>query len=194
MAFLLVGCARSPMSINSFDGLGWGTTRDSIIELRGQPGAQTDDQLVYAVDEDFYGFTVDRHYFGFSGPCSDGVVDQRVACDLQHGGYRLKSRSQSAITDDDYRRLQTQLTYQYGTPEVASETSRRLDANHNFLANARRSTATFVRDDGSYIQLYRFDYDRDHYWNQLLVSKDIQLLTLWFVSAEYAKQQRQHRY
>ena len=184
---ILVTCLflTSPVfasGLSGFDGLDWGSSRNDIIEVKGNPTYNWGTSAVWTVagSETVGGYAIDNVYFQFKEGCSELKETISEPCFMWGGSYVFVDGSLSMFEE-----LTPKIASRYGQYYEEKETDPQEDySTKQFLGNHVTTTRIFDLDDGSRVSIYV--KERDRTWSQYgdAKSKGVFALGLSYESSE----------
>ena len=115
-AVLLIGLITTNVvwaQVTGFDGFDWGSSRNDIWEVRGEPDKFEDTEITYSASDEVGGFAVDKTTFHFKQGCSALKETVSQDCFLWSGRYEFATRSR-----DDVETIIKLLETPYGPTDV----------------------------------------------------------------------------
>jgi hypothetical protein len=172
--------------IDGFDGFKWGTTKNKIIESRGDEPIIWGDFEVWQAKggETVSGFPIKLIGYEFKEGCDENNETRSSPCFLGGGAYLLETTS-----TDDIVTLTALLRGKYGKDRITHEVEKKSNPSDGFLyANINSTRHIWQQVDKSAIELFYKSYDRDYVENLNEVKKGVFRVGVRYYSSDYMKQ------
>ena len=186
LALVILSAEVFANPIDSFDGFKWGTTKNQIMESRGdEPIIWGDFEVWQAKEgETVSGFPVKLIGYEFKDGCDENNKTRPSPCFLGGGAYLLETTS-----TDDIATLTGLLRGKYGKDRITHEMEKKRNPNDSFLyANINSTRHIWQQADKSAIELFYKSYDRDFVENLNEVKKGVFRVGVRYYSSDYMKQ------
>jgi hypothetical protein len=174
-----------------FDGFPWGSSRNDIIEIRGNPTYLYDTSMTYAeVEDEIAGFGIKYLKYGFKEGCSKLKETISQPCSLWEGSYNLEGTTEKVLNE-----LIALISSSYGEYTTESVERRNEDySTKKLLALETWTTRTFTQVDGSSILVMDTKVDRDFRQNEFTsYKKGITAINVGYHSANYNEVQERKK-
>lgn len=180
----------SAESIEAFDGFDWGTSRSSIIEVRGKPFHVSGTIMLYTdVKDKIGGYKVDDVFYVFKEGCSKLKESISEHCQLWYGAYALEVNS-----EQDFKELTKKISSLYGDYTVSQSSEEVTDYNdETVLAIETETTHRFQQADGSAVEVLKKEYDRDLEIHGNDKEAGIFSIAINYMSSEYTQNQKRKK-
>lgn len=172
--------------IDGFDGFKWGTTKNEIVEARGdEPIIWGDFEVWQAKDgETVSGFPIKLIGYEFKDGCDEVNETRSSPCLLGSGAYLLETTS-----TDDIATLIKLLSEKYGKDRITQQVEKKSRPGDGFLyANINITRHIWQQADNSAIELFYKSYDRDFVENLNEVKKGVFRVGVRYYSPDAMKQ------
>ena len=172
--------------IDGFDGFKWGTTKNEIMESRGDEPIIWGDFEVWQAKggETVSGFPIKLIGYEFKDGCDENNETRSSPCFLGGGAYLLETTS-----TDDIATLTGLLRGKYGKDRITHEVEKKRHPSDGFLyANINSTRHIWQQADKSAIELFYKSYDRDYVENLNEVKKGVFRVGVRYYSSDYMKQ------
>ncbi len=172
--------------IDGFDGFKWGTTKNEIVEARGDEPIIWGDFEVWQAKagETVSGFPIKLIGYEFKDGCDEVNETRSSPCLLGSGAYLLETTS-----TDDIATLIKLLSEKYGKDRITQQVEKKSRPGDGFLyANINSTRHIWQQADNSAIELFYKSYDRDFVENLNEVKKGVFRVGVRYYSPDAMKQ------